>query len=577
MGGTLLPALLRYIRHVPPKMVIGKARHTLAVRLFVRRASETEPPPEYNWNAVFERRGLVGFAAAFRAEGDRFVSDCEKLYDGEFVSNGVSYSFGSPSNIRWGQVHADPKYLRWHFDLAYFFFAIPLISGNANRGIPAIASMVQSLETQQREDPSELRKLHWSPIAVAVRTLSLATALALAPPSALKRHTDSVATIGAHIWRSAEMLKLMVERYLGFNHAAFTEAGLAVALLVQGRDHEAARSISNLVQTFELGTLGDGLWAERSPTYHLHMLVLADALKSLLSFDSQEYKRLNKLINQMRDALAAVIHPDGEIAIFNDAAIADAPTPSAVGWSLAETPDTLVLPVSGYARIARANTVAIMDAGRMGPDELIGHGHGDFLSIEVSVGSRRLIVDPGVAAITSGSDRQWTRSASSHNGPTLRGCEPAEFFGAWRVGRRGAAWFDGLVTETSGAVSISGECNGYQPWGVRVKRKIVLEGDGRLSIVDRWSGCTDSEPAVSFLIPGAWALEYEGDTRLRLRHVDGLTVAMMVRGGVVTAKERSKYFREGPMREEIATRLLIAPCKDTVITTIEPGPDGVDP
>jgi uncharacterized heparinase superfamily protein len=385
----------------------------------------------------------------------------------------------------------------------------------------------------------------------------------------LRMHRDAVATIGAHLWRSAEILRLTVERYLGFNHAASTETGLVVALLVQGRAQAARRSIANLVRTFECSTLSDGMWAERSPAYHVHMLVLVDAVKSMLDSASPDYRRLDELSKRMRFALAAIVHPDGEIATFNDAAVGDAPPPAAIGWSLAETPTSIVLPVAGYARICRVNTVVIMDAGPMGPDAVIGHGHADFLSIEVSIGQKRLIVDPGVASVSSDSDRLWTRSAGSHNGPTLKGREPAEFFGTWRVGRRGTAWFNDVTTSTSGAVSLSGECNGYLPWGVTVRRGIMLEHDGRLTIEDRWTGGADCGPAVSFLVPAEWVVEQETATSLKIRHADGAAVTLRLRGGTVSNIESSRSFREGPMREESANRLVITPCDSIVITSIE--------
>lgn len=50
-----------------------------------------------------------------------------------------------------------------------------------------------------------------------------------------------------------------------------------------------------------------------------------------------------ELGTRMRTALGKFVHPDGEIAIFNDAATADAPPSAAVGWRAALTPAELVL------------------------------------------------------------------------------------------------------------------------------------------------------------------------------------------------------------------------------------------
>jgi hypothetical protein len=573
---TLLqPAFYRYIRHLPPRMVIGKLVHTAKGRLLIPRiAKSSRPPRDFDWASAFSRDEIRGFAGPFSAHGDRFAATCGKLRSGEFVSNGVTHSFGDPGEVHWtNSVHPSPNYYRWHHDLAFFFFAIPLITQHPEDGIPTVAAMVRALEQQCMEDPSELRRFHWSPIAVASRTLALTTALSLTPREHLQQHSDDVGAIGAHIWRATDLLEYTVERYLGFNHAATTEAGLAMGLLVQGRDHAAKRSLSRLIATLEEGTLRDGLWAERSPSYHIYMYILANAVASVVEHDSDEHHRVHALSDRMRSALNAVVHPDGEIALFNDAAIADAPAPTAVGWSAGDARTTIVLPVAGYARLASEDTVVIMDAGPMGPDAVIGHGHADFLSIEVSIGKRRLIVDPGVAAVTAGADRDWTRSSSSHNGPTLDGYEPVEFFGAWRVGRRGNAWFDEVATDPTGPLLVSGSCNGYARAGVSVKRELRLDPDGRLTISDNWfpiNAGLDHAPVVSLLVPHEWTVHRVADTGVVFTHTDGVVVTLDVSDGNVVTIEPSRSFPTGPMREEPATRVEIAPDRQKLTLTITP-------
>ncbi len=562
--------LFRYVRHLPPKMLIGKLRHAVVSRVLLSRAARPKPLPYIDWPSIFEGEQLRAFAEVFRVHGERFQYSCDKLHDGEFVTNGVSHIFGSPEEVQWtNSVLPTPKYTRWHHDLAFFSYAIPLILADPDRGIPTIAAMIRALDSQLVQNPSELRRFHWSPIAVASRALSLTTALSLTPRRALENHERDVTDIGSHLWRSADVLELGVERYLGFNHAATTEAGLAITLLVQGRVDFADRSIANLVRVLEAGTLSDGLWAERSPAYHIYMLVLVDAAMALLGPTSADFNRVEALSKRMRHAMAAVVHPDGEIAVFNDAGVDDAPTPKAVGWSLSGSPANVLLPEAGFARLSRGGTVVIMDAGPMGPDAAIAHGHADFLSIEVSVGTRRLFVDPGVASISAGTDRMWTRSASSHNGPTLQGCEPAEFFGAWRVGRRGKAWFNQEVDETAQAVAISGECDGYRPWGVTVCRKVTVDNDGRLTIDDQWLDCDEHLPVVTFLVPGDWCVLEESATGLRLQHTDGERVALRVYDGTLARVDRSRYFREGPMRALGATRLQLTPAGATITTIVE--------
>ena len=93
-------------------------------------------------------------------------------------------------------------------------------------------------------------------------------------------------------------------------------------------------------------------------------------------------------------------------------------------------------PQSGYFGLALGHNVFIADCGPIGPDALPGHGHGDVLSFEWSVGGRRVIVDQGVYEYVDGARRRTARSAMSHNTLCIEGFDQAEFFGDFRVGRR---------------------------------------------------------------------------------------------------------------------------------------------
>ena len=568
--GPLQPAFYRYVRHLPPRMVVGKARQVFTVRFRLHRAAQSKPPQDHNWHSTFNDARLAAFASIYRVHGDRFTTTCDRLHHGEFVSNGVSYDFGSPEEMQWTSAALPgPQYARWHHDFAFFSFAMPLVSQDPHRGMETIASMVRALDRQLDDDPTELRRFHWSPIATASRLLALSSALALAAPF-LKEHEAALATIGSHVWRAAEVLKLTVERYLGFNHAATTQSGMVVAWLVQHETDAAYHEIERVLQVFERSTLSDGMWAERSPAYHLYMLVLVTAVTAMLRKDSSTCDRFVELGERMRTAAATVLHPDGEIAIFNDAAIADAPAPSSIDCLPPDSPACSVLPTAGYARLSQAGTVVIMDAGPMGPDAVIGHGHADFLSIEVSVGRKRLIVDPGVASGSSGADRNWTRSAASHNGPTLDGCEPAEFFGAWRVGRRGTARFTDYSTSGSPTPFVRGECTGYSPWGVTVKRRISLDTTGALVVEDQWEGRPTSGASVAFLIPSQWEVKQES-TWLDLRHQDGTAVRLRVIDGDLAEIGPARTYPWGPMHPDSATRLLVKPYGSLLTTVIGTG------
>jgi uncharacterized heparinase superfamily protein len=140
---------------------------------------------------------------------------------------------------------------------------------------------------------------------------------------------------------------------------------------------------------------------------------------------------------------AALRHPDGEIALFNDAALGIAPRPKEVldyaarlGLG-APSAEATAFPESGYYVWRRGGDAVLVDAGPIGPDYLPGHGHGDIFSFELSLGGRRVVVDGGTSTYEAGKERDWVRSTRAHNTVEIAGVDQCEFFAAFRVGRRG--------------------------------------------------------------------------------------------------------------------------------------------
>ncbi len=91
---------------------------------------------------------------------------------------------------------------------------------------------------------------------------------------------------------------------------------------------------------------------------------------------------------------------------------------------------------AGYFGLRTAESYLVLDCGRIAPDDLPAHGHGDVLSFEWSVVGQRIIVDQGVFEYNSGERRRRSRAADSHNTLCFAGADQADFFGAFRCGRR---------------------------------------------------------------------------------------------------------------------------------------------
>jgi uncharacterized heparinase superfamily protein len=246
----------------------------------------------------------------------------------------------------------------------------------------------------------------------------------------------------------------------------------------------------------------DGGHFELSPMYHsfaledlLDLVNISRAYPDRLPAISSE--NWQQCIGRMRRWLAAMSHPDGGIAFFNDAAHSIAASPA----ELSSYAERLGLPpvsapaggvthleASGYIRIEQENTIAILDVGRIGPAYLPGHAHADTLSFELSIVGQRLFVNSGTSLYEGGLQRDVERSTQAHNSVVVDGQSSSEVWASFRVARR--AFPFGLRVDQKGAdISVSCGHDGYRrlPGDVTHLREWHFNSGG-FKISDRLEG-----------------------------------------------------------------------------------------
>src|SRR6185503_19989802 len=155
---------------------------------------------------------------------------------------------------------------------------------------------------------------------------------------------------------------------------------------------------------------------------------------------------VSQCVKNMSRYLTRIIHPDGEIPLFNDSQLdvtrATAQILSDAGTLVTDgsqsRTEVNVMSDTGYAIIRDSTTQSflIFDCGPLGPDYQPGHGHSDVLSYELTLHGRRVIVDTGVSSYERGPERYYERSTAAHNTIRVDGSEQAEIWGGFRVGRR---------------------------------------------------------------------------------------------------------------------------------------------
>jgi uncharacterized heparinase superfamily protein len=143
----------------------------------------------------------------------------------------------------------------------------------------------------------------------------------------------------------------------------------------------------------------------------------------------------------MSDFLVSVTHPNGHIALFNDATQEIAvPThelcqyaSDVIGYQPTRKNE---FPETGYFVHRENDCYLIIDGGAIGPDYLPAHAHADIFSYELSVGGVPFIVDTGVYEYEVGDMREYVRSTKAHNTVCIDGVDQAECWDAFRVARR---------------------------------------------------------------------------------------------------------------------------------------------
>lgn len=296
-------------------------------------------------------------------------------------------------------------------------------------------------------------------------------------------------------------LRGRLEYHLLGNHLwANAKALVFAGLFFSGREADdwLARGLSILRRELAEQVLPDGGHFERSPMYHAIILEdLLDLLNLFRVYDRQPPEDWPDAAYRMRVWLWTMTHPDGRMALFNDAAFGIAPDVAALDvysdrlgqgrWDWRRHPVTC-WGESGYIRCEMGEAVLLLDVAPVGPDYIPGHAHADTLNFELSLFGQRVIVDSGTSTYEKNSERQRQRSTAAHNTVVVDGADSSEVWGGFRVARR-ARPFDLVVEKNEAAVKVACSHDGYHRLpGKQVHRRRWLLREQGLQVWDRVDG-----------------------------------------------------------------------------------------
>jgi hypothetical protein len=275
-------------------------------------------------------------------------------------------------------------------------------------------------------------------------------------------------------------------------------------------------------------------------------------------------------------------HPDGQIPLFNDAALNGAAEPNrllahgeAIGVPVDPRPRVggRYFPDTGLAVWHGGPWSVFFDVGPLGPDYQPGHGHADTLNIECSNRGRRLFVDPGTYAYDDDATRRYDRSTAAHNTVTIDGMNSSEVWHVFRVGRR-AKPTDVAVEFVGGGMTAMAGHTGYNhlPGRPRHVRRIVVEPQGQITITDSVGGRGAHAIEGGYLLNPEWSVQPVGDGWIARAGSGAVRVTIGGPAGIRLSAEPRPYHPEFG-KEESTTRLTWrydGPLPAEVTTRLEP-------
>lgn len=347
---------------------------------------------------------------------------------------------------------------------------------------------------------SGARHLAWNPYVIATRIGWWARALWLLRSNTQRVEPDLERAMLRSLYVQAQYLADHLEWDTRGNHLLRDVAGLAwVGRFLTCRHQPCWLDCARRVIRTELSHqfLPDGGHYERSPMYHA--AALYDIIHTLILLSDAEISEAAcAIIGKGLEWLDWMRHPDGEICLFNDAALSLAPSsgylrkiaPIAGCHASNTSPAGLRwFQDTGMAVWHGRPWTIFFDAGEVGPKEQPGHAHADTLSIECSLNGHRLFVDTGVFHYDPSSERDYARSTSAHNTVTVDGENSSEVWGLFRVGRM-ARIISAAAHEIRGGFVAEGEHDGYRFLfgSPRHARRLELQSDHTLTVTDRITG-----------------------------------------------------------------------------------------
>lgn len=270
-------------------------------------------------------------------------------------------------------------------------------------------------------------------------------------------------------------------------------------LAVAGHDRQLPEAEAAFSTELARQILPDGGHISRDPSTLVEIML--DLLPVRQCFASRSRPLPPALTKAMSRMLAMLRHMrigDGMLARFNGVSVSE---PAGLATVLAYDDRQGALPTattaSRYARLERAGTILLMDAGSPPPVELAGQAHAGCLSFEVSSATRPIFVNGGSPGPADADWRPTARATASHNTLCLAETSSSklvankkleELIGAQPI--RSPDHVTASMADHGGDLEIVATHDGYRErFSLMHRRTLTLSASGRRLIgIDRLEG-----------------------------------------------------------------------------------------
>ena len=310
------------------------------------------------------------------------------------------------------------------------------------------------------------------------------------------------------------------------------------------------RAMRLLPQEIARQVLPDGCHAERSPAAQMSALQDLTEIRALLQAAlAQPPAALASAIERMAPALRALRHGDGGLALFNGAR---EDSPALVETVLVQAGRGGRAPAglteSGFQRLQAGRSVLIVDSGPPPPHGIDRLAHAGTLSLELSIGKERLIVNCGAAPPSVGPWRDAARATAAHSTLVVADTNSSELkpYGLDRT----PGTVDSQRQEANGAHWLETSHDGYRPLGgaVHHRRLYMAESGEDIRGEDSIEATTPLPFVVRFHLHPAVVASMQQDGRsVVLRLPSGSVWSLRAKAVGITLEE-SVYLGAGQPR-----------------------------